>query len=100
MHILIEMFILRDGIRIVSFLMHINTVQVHILDGFLFTSGELAFALALNAVMIVILIRSFHMFIARYFFAGDSMYSSIIADSWSGVVVSGVELRVIWLFEF
>lgn len=72
--------------------MHINTVQVHILDGFLFTSGELAFALTLNAIMIVVFIGSFHMFIVCYFFAGDSMQSSIMVDSRFVVVVGVVEL--------
>lgn len=99
-HISIEVFILRDGIRVIGFLMHIDAVEVHILDVFLFTSRELAFALALHAVMIVILIGSFHMLVAGDFFAGDSMQHGVIAECWSAVVVGVVELGVVGLFEF
>lgn len=94
------MFILRDGIGIVGFLMHIDTVEVHSLDVFFFTAGELALALAFNAVMVVILIGSFHMFIACDFFAGDAMQNGIIVERIPAMVISVVELRVLGLFEF
>lgn len=89
-HISIEVFILRDGMWIVSFLMHIDAIEVHILDIFFLTAGELALALALNAVVVVILIGSFHMLIACDFFAGDAMRNGIIIVG--GVVVGVVEL--------
>ena len=91
-HISIEVFILRDGMRIVGFLVHVDTVEVHILDVFFFAASEFSLALALNAIMVVILIGSFHMFVACDFFAGDAMRKGIGVGSVVGGVVSVVEL--------
>lgn len=91
-HISIEVFILRDGTGIVGFLVHIDTVEVHILDVFFLTAGEFALALALDAVMVVILIGSFDMFIACDFFAGDAMQNGIIVEGIPAVVFGAVEL--------
>lgn len=79
--------------------MHVDTIEIHIFDGLLLIGCKFAFAFALEAIVVIVLIWRIRMLIVGCFFIGNAVQDSIVTNCLTVTVLVAVELGVIVLFE-